>query len=285
MKESKTENTSYNKVLLSFVILTWNSEKSIADCLESIIIKTAKEKLPVEIYIVDNGSEDSTQDTVKFYQRKYPEIINIIFLEKNFGTTYPRNLALKRVKGQYICILDSDTRFMSGNFYEALEYLKKNDYVGILAPMLTLRNGEIQNSVKKFPSFMDKIQKIWTIIGKKTIENKDFYKNFPFNEITDVDTAISACWIFEKKLLFDIGYLDEKIFYSPEDLDYCMRVWKSNKKVVFYPNIEILHVTQQITHKNPFGLIAISHFMGLLYYFRKHGSWFSTGNIYKYAKK
>ena len=264
---------------LSFIILTYNSEKYIHQCLQSVITKLNDEKLPYEIFVVDNGSEDSTKIILKSYQHSHPKTFNSIFLDKNTGTTYSRNLALKKAKGQYLCILDSDTRILSGDFCEALQYLGRNRDIGILAPLLVLPNGEFQHSVKRFPTFFQKLQKFRRIFENKSFNDKDFYEDFPFSQETIVDSAISACWLIHKSILSEVGYFDERIFYSPEDLDYCVRVWKSGKKVVFYPKMKILHNTQQITYKNPFSYIALSHFLGLLYYFRKHGGWFKTHHI------
>jgi GT2 family glycosyltransferase len=105
------------------------------------------------------------------------------------------------------------------------------------------------------------------------INQSDFYEEFPFVAETVVDSAISACWFFRKELCDDIGYLDEKIFYSPEDLDYCLRVYLSGKINVYHPYFEVLHHTQQISHRKPFSMVSFSHFAGLLYYYKKHGGW------------
>ena len=208
-----------SRVSLSFIILTWNSEKYIHACLHSVIEKFAEESLSFEIFVVDNGSTDSTMHIIESYGRKYPKNIHIISLDKNTGTTYSRNLALKKSIGQYICILDSDTRILSGSFREALEYLNEHQDVGLLAPSLVLPNGQVQHSVKKFPTFLHKLQKPRKIFGDKSFKDQDFYDDFPFTTETIVDSAISACWIFRAYLLSEIGLLDEKIFYAPEDLE------------------------------------------------------------------
>jgi len=48
-----------------------------------------------------------------------------------------------------------------------------------------------------------------------------------------------------------VGLLDEHIFYAPEDLDYCLRMWLNNYKVVYTTQAEVVHYTQRISHKNP----------------------------------
>ena len=68
--------------------------------------------------------------------------------------------------------------------------------------------------------------------------------------------------------------MDERIFYAPEDVDYCLRTWKSGLAVVYYPGYRVLHHTKQVTHKRPLSATAVSHLKGLFYYWCKHRYWF-----------
>ncbi len=262
-------------VEISFVILSWNSEQYINECLDSIIDKCNIENISFEIFIVDNGSTDRTKTILESYKEEHAEI-QIIILDKNYGTTYPRNLALKRASGKYICVIDSDTKFLSGSLVDVFRYLDDHEKVGILAPRLILPGGEIQHSVKKFPTLLHKLEKLKKIFGGGTSRDLDFYSEFPFREETPVESAISACWFFRKELLSEIGLLDENIFYAPEDLDFCLRSWRARKDNIYYTKLTVLHNTQQISHQKPLSKIALSHFYGLFYYFKKHGVWFST---------
>jgi len=258
---------------LSFVILTWNSNNYFARCLDSFIAQCLKENISWEIIVVDNGSIDGTCELAKSYCEKFTEQIYLLCLGKNFGTTYPRNLGLKQAKGNNCCILDSDTEFNSGSIRDVLNLLN-NENIGMVAPQLLLPGNIVQNSVKKFPTFLDKLSKIPGIIFNKKVSQNDFYETFPFQESRPVDTAISACWFFQKSLLKKVGFLDEAIFYSPEDVDYCLRVNQSGLQIIYFPSVSILHHTQQISHRKPLSKVSRSHFTGLLYYFKKHGGWF-----------
>jgi len=269
---------------LSIVILTWNSEQYIKKCLVSCAKKCGSEGINVEIIIIDNGSSDRTKKIICNLYEKLNIFIDLIELSENRGTTFTRNLGLKKSTGKYICILDSDTEFGSGSLTNVLKRLEKDRQIGIIAPKLILPDGSTQHSVKLFPTFFQKMQKIPKVLFGLNISERDFYSNFPFSEETEVNSAISACWLFRRELIDEIGYLDEKIFYSPEDLDYCLRVHQAGKKILYYPQLEVLHHTQQITHRKPFSQVSISHFAGLLYYYRKHGGWFDKNYFYGETK-
>lgn len=261
---------------ISFIVLTWNSEKTIDMCLKGIARKCMEEEINHEVLIVDNGSHDRTIDIINKNSEEMP--ISLIRLQKNMGTTFTRNLALRKCTGDLICVLDSDAAFLEGRLREIISTLLNDVSVGILAPKVVYSDGNIQTSVKKFPSVLGKISRIPKIIFKLNIKEYDVYRDFPFTEITEVDCAISACWFFRRELIDEVGYLDERIFYAPEDVDYSLRVWKKGKKMVYFPDFTVLHQTQQITHKKFFSRIAISHFFGLIYYFLKH-KYIRTPNI------
>jgi len=265
---------------LSFIILTWNSERFLTKCFESIIQKCQAEQLSFEIIVIDNGSTDNSNRIFTDFQNSYPQQFFVEYLGRNTGTTYSRNIGMKKAQGNCLCILDSDTELLEGELTPILNRLDQDATVGLIAPKLLLRDRSVQNSVKKFPTFWHKLLKIpQAVLGLKT-PNQDFYPGFPFTNEQRIDTAISACWFLPKRILNTVGYLDENIFYSPEDLDYCVRVRKSNLKNLYWPDFVVFHDTQQISHRKPFSKVSRSHFWGLVYYFRKHGGWFSNSHLY-----
>jgi len=275
---------SISNPVISFVILVWNSEEFLVKCFDSIIRKCSDEGIPFEVIAIDNGSHDRSNKIILDYKQSHPGVFDLITLASNRGTTYPRNLGLKRARGTYHCILDSDTELGAGNLAELLARFSTDEGIGIIAPRLQLPDGTVQNSVKRFPTMLHKLWKIPRIcLGIKTC-NADFYQDFPFTSERVADSAISACWFFRKELMQRVGTLDENIFYSPEDLDYSLRVWKAGYSILYYPGFTVLHYTQQITHKKPLSKTSQSHFLGLIYYYRKHGGWlirprFDTGRF------
>ena len=258
---------------LSFIILAWNSQQFLAHCFDSILGRCACEGIPFEIVVIDNGSSDGSRQILEEYQGRFPDSVRPVLLDRNLGTTASRNIGLGRARGEYICILDSDTELGDASLGRLLARLGSDETIGIIAPRLLLPDGTVQNSVKRFPTFVQKLLKLPRIcLGIKT-PDRDFYPDFPFAAERPADTAISACWFLRKSTLQQVGGLDEKIFYSPEDLDYSLRVWQAGYSILYYPDFTVLHHTQQISHRKPLSKTSVSHFLGLLYYYRKHGGW------------
>lgn len=97
-------NRQSGNSLVSVIVPVYNSEKYIANTLDSIISQDYSEK---EIIIVDDGSTDSTHAIINNYVKNFP---NIYYkkLDSNYGVAVARNKAIECAKGRYIAFCDSD---------------------------------------------------------------------------------------------------------------------------------------------------------------------------------
>lgn len=259
---------------ISFVILTWNSEQFIQKCLETLATSLQSTKLQFEVFIVDNGSKDNSVKLINELQRQSPNIITPIFLEKNTGTTFSRNLAFKKATGKYLCCLDSDMEVSSDVIPTLIQTLEDNKHAGLVVPKLLYPSGQLQKSTDAFPTIFNKIYRYFFLKLIESNEHKKSMATQQLNEAFEVDYAISAMWLFRRELIDKIGLLDEKIFYAPEDVDYCLRIWKAGYKIMYVPSISCIHHCQEISRGFKFNQATISHIKGLFYYFIKHRYFF-----------
>ena len=266
------------KSKMTYIILTWNSEKYIKKCLDSIIRIKAFENRGI---IIDNGSKDETCDILKKYERENTNI-NVIYLEKNYGTTKSRNMGLRMIEedNDYVCILDSDTIVNENAIKGLTNYLDKDNKIGIIGPTMKSSTSGIQKSGRRFPNVKIKIYKASPIKSMQLKGQK--LEEYEFNnsqELFEVDYLISACWIMKNEICKKIGLFDEKIFYAPEDVDYCVRVFKEGYKCVFCTKYEIIHEYQRISKKKIISKSNYEHIKGLIYYFKKYHYWINSSKI------
>ena len=265
---------------ISFVILTWNSEKVISACLESI---AAMQMDGTEIILVDNGSSDGTRVRIEQFIAAHPGIpVRTVWLEKNYGTTISRNLGIKEADkdAEYICILDSDTVINREAITELTDRLNDDRKNAIAGPSMVNMAGEEQVTAKKIPTAMLKICKAFPLRSVQRIgEKKEKYDFSEKRSSYPAGYLISACWMIKKDLMEEIGPLDEKIFYSPEDVEYCVRTWVKGYRVIFCPKAGIIHATQRISKKKLFSRHNWEHIKGLCYFFSKYGLFFSADKI------
>jgi len=260
----------------------WNSERYVEKCFDSLFIDVNKSKVDVEVFAIDNGSNDKTLLILEQIEKKYPNI-KPIKLKRNLGTTASRNIAIGKSSGEYIFILDSDTEVQPGTLGTLIATIEKGKKIGIVAPRLLYPKGLVQPSCKKFPTAKIKLCKFLPFRSTRELAKKSELYNHEiygkeFNQIMEVDYCISAAWLVNREAISDVGLLDEKIVYAPEDVDYCLRMWLKGWKVVYNPLACVIHYARRESYRKP--LVAWRHTRGLLYYFRKYGYWMNRGKIY-----
>ena len=269
------------KQKIGFVILTWNSEKVIGKCLESICLLN---EISPQIVIIDNGSTDSTNKIIEKYISENQNIINQIKNKENKGTTFSRNEGIKylnKYKLDFYCILDSDTEISDKAILKMIEELCANPLYGMIGPKMVSPNGVIQMSARAFPTALEKIYKAFPF---KSIQSKgeELEKQLPPDECMDsypVDYLMSACWLIKPEVQKKVGLLDEKIFYAPEDAEYCIRIWKSGYQVAYCHTAEIIHEWQRLSKKKLISKMNFEHIKGLIYMFNKHHYFISTKKL------
>jgi len=268
--------------MVSVIILTWNSEKHIENCINSLFIDIKKLREEIKVYIIDGGSKDETLVILDRLKKKFPNL-NVIRLGKNLGTTVTRNIGIRQNNSEYVFILDSDTEVQPGTFKTLIGAIKKGDKIGIAAPRLFYSDGSVQCSYKRFPTLKIKLCKFLPFRWAQNLADKDeLYEprvySKEFNQTIKVDYCISAAWMVNRKAIEDIGLFDEKIFYAPEDVDYCLRMWLKGWSIIYVPSASVIHHTQRESYKKV--RVALTHIRGLFYFFRKCGYWLNRKKIY-----
>jgi len=81
--------------------------------------------------------------------------------------------------------------------------------------------------------------------------------------------VIGACQLVRRRALAEVGPLDERIFYGPEDVDFCLRLWRKGWKVLYAPDSLVIHHERRLTRRL-LSRLTFRHAAGLAYYFAKH---------------
>lgn len=265
---------SNDRPLISVVSLTWNSRRFVDAFLTSLLDDVSATQTAAEVIVIDNGSTDGTLERLRGYEQQHAEL-TVLALSRNLGTTVSRNLGLKRARGEYVLILDSDTRLERGTLralVSRFEHSSKEGRVGMIAPKLVYPDGEFQESARRFPTVQTKLLRLlrWEQLRRR----EESIAGVLAQRQTPVDYAISAAWFLPRRVLESVGYLDESIFYSPEDVEFCARLWGAGYAIWYCPEVTIVHDCQRLTSKRPFSRLGLSHAQGLVRFWWKYDGFF-----------
>lgn len=268
---------------VAYIILTWNSEKYIAACLDSI---RECRQFDNQVYLIDNGSSDRTVSIAEEFCDGM--FLHLVRLSENMGTTTSRNLALREIEDacDYICVLDSDTIVNEGAIATLVAALESNPEIGLVGPVMKDGAGQLQMSGRNLPTLGIKLLKAAPFSACQERGRVREEPDTPIKSgLQDVPYLLSACWMARWEVIREVGLLDERIFYAPEDVDYCVRVWLSGYRVVLCHNATIIHEYQRLSKKKLVSRMNLEHLKGLAYYFRKYHYLFCAPQVIEKRRK
>lgn len=226
---------------LSIIIVSYNSQKFIFNCLRSIF-ESGIRKL-FEVIVVDNASNDDTPQKIK---EDFPEV-RLIVNSTNLGFSRACNQALREINSEYILFLNPDTEILDSNLKKMIGFLDENSQVGILGCKILDEKGKEQRTVfpKRTPLreildilYYTKLEKILPVSWTDRFYDKLIKESMhPF----EVFWVTGACLLVKKRVLDEIGLFDEDFFLFSEDVDLCWRANNKGWKVMFFPQAKIVH--------------------------------------------
>ncbi|RMH38122.1 MAG: glycosyltransferase [Deltaproteobacteria bacterium] len=268
--------------VISVVTLTWNSARFVDPLLDTLLADARASDVPIEVIAVDNGSTDDTVERLARHRDRHPEV-QLVPLSRNHGTTVSRNIGIRMARGDYVLVLDSDTEIPPGTLrglVDAPARIPDPDRVGIICPRLVYPDGGFQESARRFPTVLTKVYRLLDI--ERLRARNESIDAVLAGETTPVDYAISACWLVPRTTFDRVGLLDETIFYSPEDVEFCARCWRAGLAVWYYPAVQVVHNCQRITNKRPLSRMGLSHAKGLVrYWWRYRAFWSPPRGIHR----
>ncbi len=222
---------------LSIILVTFNASPFIRECLCSLI-EQAK-GIDHEVIVVDNDSRD---ETCRIIEIEFPQII-LIRNPVNLGFAAANNIALRKAKGEFVLMVNPDTRWKSGKLEKAIKFLRDRPKAGGLGARIIQQNGSWQKSFGNFPTlsreFIEAIYLQRFFHRSKILKGIFIYKEKRGTAV--VEWVSCTFFLCKKDVLAEVDYLDERYFMYYEDIDLSKKIWKSGKEIYYYPEIEIVH--------------------------------------------
>lgn len=112
------------KPKVSVCVVTYNQEKYVHQCLQSIVDQ--KTDFDFEIVVADDASTDETQNILKEFAKRYPNIFRLYLHEKNIGAYRNFSFVHAHANGHYTAHMDGDDYALPGKLNAQCEYLDAN---------------------------------------------------------------------------------------------------------------------------------------------------------------
>ena len=217
---------------LSIIIVTYNSEKDIKKCIDSILEKTTG--INYEIVIVDNSSQDNTRQIVKTIINEHSNIK--LIKTENRGFNAGNNIGIRNSTGEFIALLNPDTILLNNAFKIIIDNMKKYNNVGACGAALYSEDGNLTMSHGVFPNIKETILRSFRLRNYKT-----YYLANINSRVMEVDYPSGADFVFKRELIDKVGLMDEEYFIYFDETDYALRFKKAGLKQYLFTEAKIIH--------------------------------------------
>ncbi|MEO7425075.1 MAG: glycosyltransferase family 2 protein [Fibrobacteria bacterium] len=226
---------------ISIVIVTWNSQQVLRDCVSSLFALVPEETF--ELLLVDNASKDG--DYLDAYSMR--SNVRVIRNQDNLGYAKAVNIGLRAATGEYHLILNPDMVFLSNPFPKLIAGLQTNPEIGAIAPLLYGSDGkpQIQDFYPKFPTLLQFIL-LRSLLGKLTLSKRlavrFCHSHVALSGTHFVDQIPGAFLLFHKNRFLGKDALNEAYFIWMEDVDFCLTLKGMGLKAAVDADERITHI-------------------------------------------
>lgn len=258
---------------LSIIVLSYNGKRLLRECLRSI--RFADPKLRYEVIVVDNASADGSAEMVA---KEFPEH-RLIQAGANLGYAGGNNLGLAAAAGRHVMIMNPDIFLKDGALEELVRYLDAHPDVGMVGPKLVNGDGRTrQESAYRFHTpIVPALRR--TPLGRTAWGSRKLRRflmeDADTSGATEVDWLLGGAIVARREAVAQVGLLDERFFLYFDDVDWSRRFWEKGWKVVFLPQVSLIHLHQrQSAEGDLLGVITNPvtriHLRSAVQYFRKY---------------
>ncbi len=243
---------------LSVVIVSYNTQKLLSDCLSSVGRSLKGSGVDTEVIVVDNVSTDGTREMLK---KKFPWV-KTIYNSENVGFGRANNQGIQKAKGEYIFLLNSDTIILDSAIAKLLSFARQHPKT-FVGPKLLNPDRSVQTSCGPFFT----LGVVFAALFLKG--DRIGLTRWSPGKSRRVDWVSGAALMGPRKIFLDDLLFDEKIFLYMEEIDLLYRARKKGFRTLFYPRSVIVHIGSASSPTQKRGPV-LHIYRGLKYFYAKH---------------
>ena len=208
---------------VSLIVVNWNGERFLKHCLSALSSQTYAD---CEIILVDNGSSD---DSVSLVKANFSEV-KIVELAENRGFTGGNAAGLNVASGKFIALVNNDAWAERDWLERLLQPMLGDPTVGICASKLIIEGTDRIDSAGDGATTAG--------VGFNRGHWVDHRK---YGTLEPVLGACAAASLYRRKMIDEIGFLDDDFFLYDEDVDLSFRAQLAGWKCVYVPDAILQH--------------------------------------------
>ena len=255
---------------LSIIIVSFNAAADLERCLESL--HASIPATPHDILVVDNGSTDLSVATA----RRWPDV-SILEVGSNAGFARANNMGIRASGGANILLLNSDTIVPAGAIDRLVLELEHNPDVAVVGPRLVDGAGRAELSFGRMIGPLNELRQK-RLARSRDVDELAHRRHYP-------DWVSGACLLVRRADAEAVGGLDERFFMYTEDVDFCAAIRARGRRVLFTPDVEIVHLRGRSAATAPEATSRAYRRSQIAFYEKHHPAWAPLLKLYLRIKR
>jgi len=238
---------------VTVIVVAHDVREEVLACLGSV--EEHATSMKAEVVLVDNASRDGTAEAVA---EAFPQAA-VVSLAANVGVA-ARNPGLRRARGRLRMFLDSDARLTAGALPELVAYMDAHPEVGLVGPKLVYEDGTLQLSARRFPPRLLPLMRrppLGRLFEDSAPVRRHLMADDRHDLTREVEYVLGACQLFTAEAQAAAGEIDPRIFFGPDDVDWCLRIRRAGLRVVYHPAATVVHGYRRTSAAKPASRIAL----------------------------
>lgn len=260
---------------LGIVIVSYNTCELLRRCLETVFASVG---VTYRVCVVDNASPDGSVAMVK---TAFPEVL-LIANPDNPGYPAANNQGLRAFgfvgdcadAPRYALLLNPDTEVPADALARVVSIMNDRAEVGALGPKLVRPDGSLDLACRR--SFPSPEVSFYRMAGLSRLFPKS--RRFGRYNLTyldpdqeaEVDSVVGAFMLVRREAIAKVGLLDDSFFMYGEDLDWAYRIKEAGWRILYVPDVTVLHVKRASSKHSPRARVEFWRAMEIFY--QKHYS-------------
>ncbi len=249
------------------IIVNYKVAELLVNAIESVYRSTATDAL--EVIVIDNHSEDDSRYRVT---QRFDQVV-WIQNQENMGFAHAVNQGLRLAQGDTLVLLNPDSILDPECLDQLRICLGSDPQIGIAGGRILNPDGSIQKQCRRniptLRSAFFRLTLLSDLFPSLQLAHEYEIDRIDDQSVSDVGAVSGSLMVFSRRLLHDIGFLDDTFFLFGEDLDYCLRARNAGYRVVYCPYASATHLRGESRKKRPFRTLWHTHHAMSLFY-RKH---------------
>jgi len=254
--------------VVSVVVVNFNGGDLVREAVRAVLRST----VPVEVLISDNGSSDKSLPALRIFARNDPRL-RLIENERNLGFTRAGNIALARATGDYLLLLNPDCVIEADTLERMLAAMTAHPQAGMAGCLVRDPDGSEQAGCRRaVPTPWRTLVRVFHL--DRLFSNHPRFRTFLLNreplptQPVFLEAVSGAFMMVRREAMEQVGLLDEHYFLHCEDLDWCMRFRQAGWRILFVPDVEVVHYKGTCSKDRPIRVLYHMH-RGMVRFYRK----------------